>query len=155
MAGDPSPRASASGHRNWIAVVDSAYPLQISPGVETIETGEDMPEVLGTVLKMLGGYHHVKPVAYMDSELASVPASFVPGIDARRAALEALVAPFPRQTLLHAALLAKLNEDGASYKVVVLKTTSLIPYSSVFLRLECGYWSDAAEADLRQRMQTK
>jgi len=26
------------GHRNWILVVDSAYPLQSSPGVETIET---------------------------------------------------------------------------------------------------------------------
>ena len=26
------------GHRNWILIVDSAYPLQSSPGVETIET---------------------------------------------------------------------------------------------------------------------
>ena len=26
------------GHRNWILVVDSAYPLQISPGIETVET---------------------------------------------------------------------------------------------------------------------
>jgi hypothetical protein len=27
------------GHRNWILIVDSAYPLQVSPGIETIETG--------------------------------------------------------------------------------------------------------------------
>ena len=29
------------GHRNWIMIVDSAYPLQVSPGIETIETGMD------------------------------------------------------------------------------------------------------------------
>src|ERR1039458_3397584 len=29
------------GHRNWILVVDSAYPLQSSPGGETIETNAD------------------------------------------------------------------------------------------------------------------
>src|SRR5271165_1940011 len=34
------------GHRNWILVVDSAYPLQTSPGVETIETNEAQEEVV-------------------------------------------------------------------------------------------------------------
>lgn len=29
---------SLLGHRNWILVVDSAYPLQTAPGIETIET---------------------------------------------------------------------------------------------------------------------
>jgi hypothetical protein len=29
------------GHRNWIVVVDSAYPWQTSPGIETVETGSD------------------------------------------------------------------------------------------------------------------
>ena len=38
------------GHRNWILVVDSAYPLQTSPGVETIETNASQLEVVGTVL---------------------------------------------------------------------------------------------------------
>src|SRR5271168_1927647 len=38
------------GHRNWIVIVDSAYPLQSSPGVETIETNTDQMEVVRTVL---------------------------------------------------------------------------------------------------------
>jgi hypothetical protein len=29
------------GHRNWIAVVDSAYPLQNSPGIKMIATGDE------------------------------------------------------------------------------------------------------------------
>jgi hypothetical protein len=38
------------GHRNWIMIVDSAYPLQSSAGVETLETNMDQIEVLRTVL---------------------------------------------------------------------------------------------------------
>jgi hypothetical protein len=34
------------GHRNWILVVDSAYPLQISPGIETIETDASQLDVV-------------------------------------------------------------------------------------------------------------
>ena len=38
------------GHRNWILIVDSAYPLQASPGVETIDTNADQLEVVRQVL---------------------------------------------------------------------------------------------------------
>src|ERR1700733_8292779 len=38
------------GHRNWIMIVDSAYPLQSSSGVETIETNTDQMEVIPQVL---------------------------------------------------------------------------------------------------------
>jgi len=36
--------------------------------------------------------------------------------------------------------------------VLVLKTTMTIPYSSVFIRLDCKYWSADAEKRLRARM---
>ena len=36
------------GHRNWIAVVDSAYPLQTSTGIETVNTNADQLEVVKT-----------------------------------------------------------------------------------------------------------
>ena len=29
------------GHRNWIVVADSAYPLQTAPGIETIRADAD------------------------------------------------------------------------------------------------------------------
>jgi hypothetical protein len=31
----------------------------------------------------------------------------------------------------------------------VIKTTAAVPYTSVFLRLDCAYWSDDAERRLR------
>src|SRR5262249_39029882 len=58
------------GHRNWILVVDSAYPLQSSPGVETIETGASHLDVLGHVLGVINSSIHVRPLITMDKELA-------------------------------------------------------------------------------------
>ncbi len=36
--------------------------------------------------------------------------------------------------------------------VLILKTKSVIPYSSVFIRLNCKYWGDDAEERLRAKM---
>ena len=41
------------GHRNWILIVDSAYPLQSATGIETIETGAGQLEVLHHVLSAI------------------------------------------------------------------------------------------------------
>src|SRR6476661_1911654 len=49
------------GHRNWILIVDSAYPLQVSPGVEVIETGADQLAVTRGVLGEIGRPIHVRP----------------------------------------------------------------------------------------------
>ncbi len=33
--------------------------------------------------------------------------------------------------------------------MLLLKTRQVIPYSSVFVELQCGYWDDRAEQALR------
>jgi hypothetical protein len=35
----------------------------------------------------------------------------------------------------------------------VLKTNMTLPYTSVFIELDCGYWSPEAEARLRAAME--
>jgi hypothetical protein len=49
------------GHRNWIVIVDSAYPLQSAAGVETIDTGQDQFVVLDFVLDAIKNSRHVRP----------------------------------------------------------------------------------------------
>ena len=34
------------GHRNWILVVDQAYPLQSAQGIITIDTEQPLPAIL-------------------------------------------------------------------------------------------------------------
>ena len=140
------------GHRNWILIVDSAYPLQASAGVETLETNADQIEVIRTVLEALDYSIHVRPIVYMDAELAFVPEEDAPGVTAYRKALKGILAGHLIQSLPHEQIIGKIHESGKTFHVVILKTKMTIPYTSVFLQLNCKYWSDAAEQHLRKAM---
>ena len=140
------------GHRNWIAVVDSAYPLQTSEGIETIETSADQLEVVKAVLNELGKAKHVRPVIFTDAELKAVPEGDAAGVTAYREALNHLLGKTEAQSLPHEEIISKLDEAGKTFHILVLKTRLTIPYTSVFIRLECGYWSADAEKRLREAM---
>lgn len=140
------------GHRNWIAVVDSAYPLQTSPGVETIETNADHIEVVRAVLQQLAQSKHVRPVIFTDAELEAVPESDAKGVTAYRESLNSVLKDEGVQSLPHEQIIARLDEAGKTFHVLVLKSTLTIPYTSVFMRLDCGYWNDEQEKRLRERM---
>jgi hypothetical protein len=140
------------GHRNWIVIVDSAYPLQSSPGVETVETGASEGEVVRTVLGDLSKSKHVAPDVYMDAELPFVPEQGAPGVTAYRAQLPSMLGSLPVESLPHEQLIKMLGDAGTTFHILVLKTTLTIPYTSVFLRLDCKYWDAAQEAALRKAM---
>lgn len=140
------------GHRNWIVIVDSAYPLQTSPGVETIETGADQIAVVKTVLEQLSASRHVGSIVYMDAELPFVSEKDAPGVTQYRDEVKKAIGDSPIHSLLHERLIAELNKAGSTFHVLVLKTTLTVPYTSVFLQLNCKYWSDASEQNLRKMM---
>ncbi len=143
------------GHRNWIAVVDSAYPLQTSAGIETVNTNADQLEVVKTVLDQLAKAKHVRPVIFTDAELKVVPESDAAGVTAYREALSTLVGKTEAQSLPHEEIISKLDEAGKTFHILVLKTNLTIPYTSVFIRLECAYWKPAAEKRLREAMASR
>jgi hypothetical protein len=140
------------GHRNWILIVDSAYPQQNSPGIETIETDAPMADVLREVMDEIDHSIHVRPVVYLDAELSFVPERDAPGVSRYRSDLKTLLGTRPVTSLPHEELLRKVDDVSRSYKVLVLKTGATIPYTSVFLQLNCKYWSDEAEVRLRAAM---
>ena len=140
------------GHRNWILVVDKAYPYQSSPGITYLDTKAPLPAVLERVVSDIKASAHVKPVFYTDRELASVSEELAPGADAFRAELKKLLAGANVQTLLHDSVFKKLDEASKLFNVVVLKTECTIPYTSVFIELDCGYWSAEKEQALRAQM---
>ncbi|HLY43748.1 MAG TPA: hypothetical protein VKR52_21220 [Terracidiphilus sp.] len=140
------------GHRNWILVVDSAYPLQTSTGIDVVETSESQLDVLRAVLHEINHSIHVRPVVYMDAELPFVPEADAPGVNAYRTDIADLLRPYAIESLPHDRLIATVAEASQHFHVLVLKTTLTVPYSSVFIRLDCKYWSDDAEKRLRARM---
>jgi hypothetical protein len=140
------------GHRNCVVVADSAYPWQTSPGLETIVTGADHLEVLTAVVDAIARARHVRAIALVDAELAFVDEAHGPGIGALRDGVAAALAAVETRALPHEDIIRALDEAGRTFRVLLLKTTLALPYTSVFLQLDCGYWSAEAEADLRARI---
>jgi D-ribose pyranose/furanose isomerase RbsD len=142
----------ALGHRNWIVVADSAFPLQISPGIETIVTNEDHFAVLEKVLRAVDGARHIRPKIWLDKELGFVTEDLAPGADEARRRLDEALEGRGAQPLLHEELIARLDQAGKTFKIVMVKTTLAVPYTTVFLELDCGYWPAENEAKMREKM---
>ena len=140
------------GHRNWIVIADSAYPEQVSPGVITIYTGQSQIATVREVMKILAGTRHVTPDVFLDSELKYLTDAMAPGISRYKAQLKQAFGTRPTQSMLHEKLISTLDESGKTFRVIILKTTLTLPYTSVFLRLNCAYWGDVKDAKLRAVM---
>lgn len=143
------------GHRNWVLVVDKAFPLQNAQGMTIINTGEQLPEVLQYVISSISTSTHVKPIVFTDLEFAQISEDLSPGVDNLKKSIAASLKNYTQNTLLHNDVFAKLDSASSLFEVLVLKTESTIPYSSVFLQLDCAYWSAEKEQKLRSKMGEK
>lgn len=143
------------GHRNWIGIVDSAYPAQSRPGILSLTTGSDHLEAIRTVLDLVDKSKHVRANVYLDAELPYVAAADAPGIGEFRRELKSLLGRRKVQSVPHEKIIARLDAVASQFTVLMLKTEGTLPYTSVFLELDCGYWNEAAEKRLREAMKAK
>ena len=140
------------GHRNWILVVDKAFPEQSSPGMTYVYVDQGLVPVLEEVLGMVAAGGHVSPVAYRDLELNYLSDKEVPGIESLRSESDRLLSGHPVRFLLHEEVFSLLDESSSLFTTLVIKTNCTLPYTSVFLQLDCAYWSPEDEKALRERM---
>jgi hypothetical protein len=140
------------GHRNWIVVADSAYPAQSRSGIETIVSNADHIQVLQQVLDALSASPHVRPIVYTDQELKFIEEKDAPGISAYRQKLAGLLGNRTVNSLPHEQIIAKLDQVSQTFRVLIIKTNLALPYTSVFLQLDCAYWNADAEQKLRSVM---
>ncbi|MEI6275618.1 MAG: hypothetical protein WCP08_06495 [Prolixibacteraceae bacterium] len=140
------------GHRNWILVVDKAFPAQTASGIKVINTGESLQDVLQFTLQKIDRSLHVKPIIFTDKELEYITPAMVSYIGDYKKQLQKTLNGVEPQTLLHDSVFVKIDKASKLFKVIVLKTEEVIPYSSVFLQLDCRYWSPEQERALRELM---
>jgi hypothetical protein len=140
------------GHRNFIVIADSAYPLQSAPGIQTVHVGGTQAAALQKVLAMLATQKHVRPTAWIDAEQAKIPEADAPGIDKCREDLAASLKGIDVRTAPHMEIIKRLDESSKLFNVTILKTDEILPYTSVFLELDCGYWNADKEKRLRDAM---
>ncbi|NUL82521.1 MAG: hypothetical protein HUU60_07330 [Armatimonadetes bacterium] len=130
------------GHRNWIVAADMAFPLMTHPGIRTQFVDEDLPAVAEKVARAIESQPHVRAKVYRDAEIAVLGS-------------ENWAARFQPALVPHGDLLLRLDETAKLYPVYVIKTRHCRAYTSVFFELDCGYWSDEKERDLRNRMRNR
>jgi hypothetical protein len=49
-------------------------------------------------------------------------------------------------------VLNAIDESSSLFRVLVIKTNCVLPYTSVFLQLDCSYWGPENEKVLREKM---
>lgn len=139
------------GHRNWVLIVDKAFPLQSGAGMIYMDSQSGITEVLSEVLGAIKASTHVKSIVYTDKEL-----QFLSQIDDKEAAMVASIENalqgYEVKSMLHDDVFGKIDAASQLFKTVVIKTESDIAYSSVFIELDCGYWSEEKEMKLRKLM---
>lgn len=145
-------RLPVFGHRNWIVVADSAYPAPSAQGIETIVANGGLPEILGRVLAAMATSKHVRPAIFMDKELQFVDEKDYSGVTAFREQIGRLSAGNAVNSLPHEEIMTKLNDAARTYRVLIIKTNMKIPYTSVFMRLDCGYMSDEVGHKINRAM---
>ncbi|MEM1083637.1 MAG: hypothetical protein AAGI48_05905 [Verrucomicrobiota bacterium] len=141
------------GYRNWIVVAEASFPAHNRPGTRQVNAYQPIPVVLDEVLRALERTEHVRPKIYVTKELRAVENDFAPGVDEYRQVLETALHGHVTTELDQDSLLTLVQDAQKSFDVLVIRTTTALPYSSVFLELQPGYWDGESEQRLREQMQ--
>jgi hypothetical protein len=147
-----SREVNALGIQNWIIVAESSFPVVSRRGVRTLVVDAEVPEVVDYVVNELEKSETVTPSFSTARELPFVKNDNAPGIDEFRRLLKDSLHGHQVREMEHRSLSLLAHSDSAKYAVLVLKTKSALPYSSVFIELDSGYWDRDSEDKLRRDM---
>lgn len=140
------------GNFNWIIIADPAFSSLNRNGIITITVDASSYDVLKQVFSTLETNGHVEGKIYVSKESRFLRESETPGIKVFQLLRDHAINGRKVRALDHAALEILIMDAKKKYSVLVIKTNSLLPYSSVFLELESGYWDGESETALRKRM---
>lgn len=140
------------GYRNWIVISEASFPAHSRTGVRQINANEEIPAVVDEVLRTLEQTEHVTPRIYVARELRAVENDYAPGIDEFRKQLQGAMHAHETTELEQQSLLTLLEDANKSFDVLVIRTTTALPYTSVFMELQPGYWNSDSEFRLREQL---
>jgi D-ribose pyranose/furanose isomerase RbsD len=141
------------GFRNWIVIAEASFPAYTRPGVRQVAAQVEIPEALTYVLQTIDQTQHVRPSVFLTRELRSMQNDRAPGIDDLRKKLNVGLASVETTYLDQESLMSLVADANRSFEVLVIRTTSALPYSSVFIELQHGYWDSESEQQLRERIE--
>jgi len=146
-------QAGQLGYRNWIVIAEASFPAHSRAGVRQVIANVDAPEALDHVLYTLEQSETVRPQIYIPRELRSVENDFAPGIDEYRKRLKNSLHGHETTELDQQSLITLMEDANRRFDVLVIRTNTALPYSSIFLELKPGYWDVDSENRLRERIE--
>lgn len=133
-------------------IAEASFPAHSRPGVSQVNADAEIPEVVDYVLNALEKTQHVKPNIYLTREMRSVENDVAPGIDILKAQIKESLHGHESTEIDQQSLLTLIESAQSSFDVLVIRTNTALPYTSVFLELQPGYWDAESEKELRQRI---
>ena len=143
------------GYRNWIVIAEASFPAHHGQGIKQVAAPIEVPEAVDYVLRSLERTENLRPTIYLPRELRSVENDFAPGIDAMRETLQQSMHGHEPTEIDQQALLTLIEDANRSFTVLVIRTRTALPYTSVFMELQPGYWDSQSESHLRKRIQNE
>ena len=150
--GSVASQVSQLGYRNWIVIAEASFPAHNRPGFRQVTSNAEIPEVVDYVLNSIEQNQHVRPRVYLTRELRAVENDFAPGIDELRERVKGSLHNHDPTELDQQSLITLLETANQSFDILVIRTPTALPYSSVFMELQPGYWDAESEERLRQRI---
>lgn len=150
-----SREVNALGIQNWIIIAESSFPVVSRRGVRTVVVDTEIPELVDYVVNELEKSETVTPSFSTARELPFVKNDRAPGIDEFRKLLKEALHGHEVRQMDHRSLSLLAHSDAGKYAVLVLKTKTALPYSSVFIELDSGYWDRDSEDNLRNDMRNE
>ncbi len=141
------------GYRNWIVVAEASFSAHNRPGLRQVTSTADVPETLDYVLNALEQTENVRPHIYVPREMRAVENDFAPGMDEFRKKLAHSMHGHETTELDQESLITLMKDANRSFDVLVIRTATALPYTSVFLELQPGYWDVDSETRLRDRIE--
>lgn len=148
-------KVSQLGYGNWIVIAEASFPSLNTPGIEQQSSPAEVPEVVDYVLNCLEENQHVRPKIYLTREVRAVENNFAPGIEELRTAIQESLHAYEPTELDQQSLVTLIESANKRLNVLVIRTPTALPYSSVFMELQPGYWDAESEDRLREKIRTQ
>ena len=140
------------GTANWIVVAEPAFPSLSRKGVTTITTPAGTATALDVVLQSRDSQGHAKPYVYVTRESKMLSERYAPGVNGFNKRLKEVLRGREARELDSAALELLVKDAQKNYRILVIKSQTTLPYTSVFIELDTGYWDGEAETALRKQL---
>lgn len=141
------------GARNWIVIAESSFPVYAGAGVETINVDAPSDVVFMEVLDILESEGRLQPRIWVSSELDAVTEDYAPGVRKFRRSLGKLLPGRFHYRLANHIINKQVEAAIKTFRVLVVKTSTSLPYSNICIELDSGYWNADSEAELRSRIE--